>query len=90
MVEDVELQKQPCGHHISLKISSVESTHTFCELCEMRSERNDAVEMEIHLRAKLDAIITAAMPFAETTDFRALSITCSQAHIRSLRAAIKN
>ena len=36
----------PCGHHSSLLVKSVESNYQFCELCECRKERNDALEME--------------------------------------------
>ncbi len=37
---------QPCGHPLSLKISSVESDHTFCELCESQNMQRDAETAE--------------------------------------------
>ena len=45
--------KQPCGHCVSLEVRSVESPAIMCELCEMRSQRNDALEMEKHYKEKL-------------------------------------
>ena len=51
-----ELRKQlDCGHPASLLVRSVESDYSFCELCEARKERNDALEMERHYKAKLAA-----------------------------------
>ena len=39
---------QPCGHDISLRVKNIESGEAFCELCEARSERDDAIAMETH------------------------------------------
>lgn len=44
-----------CGHHHSLGVRNVESGEVFCEFCEMRSERNDALKMEEHNRARAEA-----------------------------------
>lgn len=44
-VKELE-QCQPCGHHISLLVKSVESESQFCELCDCRQRRNDAETME--------------------------------------------
>ena len=35
-----------CGHHDSLRMSSVESDETWCGLCEMKSKLSDALAME--------------------------------------------
>lgn len=50
----------PCGHPASLLVQSVESDYRFCELCEARSERNDALKMEKHLGARV-RILEAAL-----------------------------
>lgn len=45
-----------CGHDSSLAIISAETgDFLFCDLCNTRSERNDAVKMETELRAALTA-----------------------------------
>ena len=38
-----------CGHHDSMRMSSVESDETWCGLCEMQSKLNDALAMERRL-----------------------------------------
>lgn len=61
------LKALACGHHDSLLIRSVDSEHSFCELCEERSRRKDAETREAELererdgyRARLDRAIAAA------------------------------
>lgn len=49
-----------CGHPASLLVRSAESDYCFCELCEARSERNDALKMEEHLGARV-RLLTAAL-----------------------------
>ena len=41
-----------CGHHPSVFVRNAESGVVFCELCEVRSERDDAVKMEAEYRAE--------------------------------------
>lgn len=45
---------QPCGHHMSLRIKSVESDYEFCELCEARHMQRDAETAESNYRAQRD------------------------------------
>lgn len=46
-----------CGHPASLKLHSAETGEPlYCELCDMRSQRNDAVQMEEHYKAELTAL----------------------------------
>lgn len=46
-----------CGHPASLKLHSAETGEPlYCELCDMRSQRNDAVQMEEHYKAERDAL----------------------------------
>jgi hypothetical protein len=47
--------KLACGHPHSLLIRSVESDYSFCELCDTRNQRDDAVTMEAALQIKLTA-----------------------------------
>lgn len=47
-----------CGHPASLLVRSVESDYCFCELCEARKERDDALKMEEHLGARVRALNT--------------------------------
>lgn len=61
-----EGEKLACGHPTALLIRSTESDYSFCELCEARSERNDAQKMEAHygerareLRAVLEGMVSA-------------------------------
>lgn len=49
----------PCGHHPSLIVRSVESEYQFCELCEARRERNDAIAMEEHYRFRCERLEVA-------------------------------
>lgn len=51
--------RDPCGHHPSLIVRSVESEYQFCELCEARSERNDALKMEEHYRYRSERLEAA-------------------------------
>lgn len=45
-----------CGHHISLAINSSESGEfLYCDLCDARSQRNDAQQMERELSEELAA-----------------------------------
>jgi hypothetical protein len=60
----------PCGHHPSLFIKSVESDAQWCELCDMRSQRNDAVQMEHHYRERLE-VAERALRDAETRGWNA-------------------
>jgi hypothetical protein len=53
---EVQCVKQGCGHCASLEVRSVESPAIMCELCEMRSERNDALQMESEWKAKYDEL----------------------------------
>jgi len=43
----------PCGHPALMLVRSVESDYCFCELCEARKERDDALQMEAHLGARV-------------------------------------
>lgn len=44
-----------CGHPASLMVHSAETgTPLYCELCDIRSQRNDAVEMEAHYRERAE------------------------------------
>ena len=46
-----------CGHPASLMLHSAETGEPlYCELCDMRSQRNDAVQMEEHYKAERDAL----------------------------------
>lgn len=36
----------PCGHPVSLLVRSVESAHTFCQLCEARAQLRDALDAQ--------------------------------------------
>lgn len=46
-----------CGHPASLMVHSAETGEPlYCELCDMRSQRNDAVQMEEHYKAELTAL----------------------------------
>ena len=42
-----------CGHPLSFLVKSVESDYQFCEYCECKKERNDALQMEEYYKAKL-------------------------------------
>lgn len=46
-----------CGHHESLLVRSVKSDAEICELCDMRSQRNDAEASEARLQKKHDALV---------------------------------
>ena len=54
-----------CGHPESLIVTSVESDYQFCELCEARSERDDALTMEAHLGARVRLLQEALKPFSD-------------------------
>lgn len=60
-------EKLDCGHPASLLIKSTESDYQFCELCEARCERDDALHMEeslgVRVRALEDALRRAAKQF---------------------------
>lgn len=47
---------QICGHCASLEVRSVESVAVFCELCAIRAERNDAIEMEAKYKTERDTL----------------------------------
>ena len=51
----------PCGHHHSLLVKSVESEHSFCELCEARNAQRDAETMEASLLKARDAAYNEAV-----------------------------
>lgn len=51
--------RDPCGHHPSLIVRSTESEYQFCELCEARSELNDALTMEEHYRYRSERLEVA-------------------------------
>jgi hypothetical protein len=51
----VEERRLDCGHHHSLAAQGVESGEITCEFCDIRSQRNDAENMEAELRAELAA-----------------------------------
>lgn len=53
-----------CGHPSSLLIRSTESDYQFCELCEVRSERNDAQTMERHYQARVQIMEQALQVIA--------------------------
>jgi hypothetical protein len=59
-----------CGHHISLLVKSVESDHTHCELCDIYSQRNDALTMERHYKSGLDVANGALKTIAHMTGDR--------------------
>lgn len=46
----------PCGHHKSSLIRSVESETTFCEVCDLMSQRDDAVTMEETYYARITSL----------------------------------
>lgn len=48
-----------CGHPKALWITSTESEYAFCELCEVRSERDDAHMMERHYGDRARALSEA-------------------------------
>lgn len=46
-----------CGHPASLMLHSAETGEPlYCELCDIRSQRNDAVQMEEHYKAERDEL----------------------------------
>lgn len=46
----------PCGHHVSLLLSSAETGKPlYCDLCDTREQRDDAVRCETELRATVAA-----------------------------------
>lgn len=50
-----------CGHEVSFLIRSAETGDAlYCEICNLRDERNDAVQMEQELRAQLSAATARA------------------------------
>ena len=51
---DEALAVQPCGHHHSLLVRSVESEYTFCELCEARHMQRDAETADAAHRVERD------------------------------------
>lgn len=70
IVPPIEVVSEPrvkleCGHPTELLVRSTESDYAFCELCEARSERNDALTMEEHLGARVRVLEEALKPFAE-------------------------
>lgn len=54
-----------CGHPAALLVKSVESDYKFCELCECRSQRNDAEKREAELLAERSAIIESCAKVCE-------------------------
>lgn len=59
-----------CGHPASLLVRSTESDYQFCELCEARRERNDALTMEEHLSARVRQMEGALKYIANQTMHR--------------------
>lgn len=60
----------PCGHHISSLVKSVESDAQFCEVCDLMSQRDDAVAMEEQYRAERDSL-RKALDDRYTADLKA-------------------
>lgn len=51
-----QAEQLPCGHPKSLQICSVESDYKFCELCEAKSERHDALTMEARYKEQVEQL----------------------------------
>lgn len=56
-------KKLPCGHHASSLVKSVESDAQFCEVCDLMSQRDDAVAMEETYRVERDDWKSRAQQF---------------------------
>lgn len=59
---EVEL---PCGHHSSLLVKSVESNYQYCDFCECRKQRNDALTMEEHYKQRAETAESALLQARE-------------------------
>lgn len=84
----------PCGHPALLLVQSTESDYTFCELCEARSERTDALQMEDHLGARV-RILTSALEAMVKAFGLYVGHECEAAQdeidaVRNARAALRN
>lgn len=56
---DDSTRNLPCGHDHSLGVRNIESNVVFCELCEARDERRDALTMEQDLARELAIAVEA-------------------------------
>jgi hypothetical protein len=80
-----------CGHHRSLSISSAETgKFLYCELCNVRSERNDAVQLETELRARIAELERELRGAKASNDHHRELVTALRAQLEAVTRALRD